>query len=113
MHTYSQGGAFANEANSDARFENTNFYLNEASFGGALYVSEYSNAKVLGSDFDRNLAINGGAIFNGGSSNIVDSTFDDNSAEDSVSRSYIDKKWSRIHFVTHHKTETRRGELYI
>jgi hypothetical protein len=113
MQSYSQGGAFANEANSDVRFENTNFYLNEASFGGALYVSEYSSAKVLGSDFDRNLAMNGGAIFNGGSSNIVDSTFDDNSAEDSVSRIYIHKKWSRIHFFTDHKTETCRGELYI
>jgi hypothetical protein len=39
----------------------------------------------LGSSaFDSNLAIDGGAVYNGGISNMYDSTFIDNAAEDGV-----------------------------
>lgn len=96
--TCSQGGAYATEANAFGRFENSNFYVNEASSGGALYVSEYANVKVLGSDFNMNSAISGGAMFSLGSSNVFDSSFDNNSAEDSVS-SYHCVEWDWIQFV--------------
>jgi len=75
------GGAFAEEGYSENRFETSSFFKNEAAFGGALYVKEFSTSKSLGNTFEDNLAIEGGAIFSAGFTSVVDSTFENNSAE--------------------------------
>jgi len=75
------GGAFAEDGYSESRFETSNFYKNEASYGGALYFKELSTTKSLGSVFEDNLAMEGGAIFSAGFADVVDSTFENNSAE--------------------------------
>lgn len=76
-----QGGAFAEEGYSENRFETSSFIKNEAAYGGALYVKEFSTSKSLGNTFEDNLAIEGGAIFSAGFTSVVDSTFENNSAE--------------------------------
>merc|ERR1719329_1156620 len=75
------GGAFSEDGYTESRFETSNFYKNEASYGGALYFKELSTTKSLGSLFEDNRAIQGGAIFSAGFANVVDSTFEKNSAE--------------------------------
>ena len=66
------------------RFENSEFYSNEASAGGAMYIAGYSIAKILGGLFDKNTGINGGAIFDGGAMDCYDATFNENVALNSV-----------------------------
>jgi hypothetical protein len=82
-----QGGAYANDVYSNCRFEKSEFYRNEASSGGALYVASYSIAKILGGLFDKNIGINGGSIFDGGAVDIYDAKFNENVALNSVSHS--------------------------
>jgi predicted outer membrane repeat protein len=84
------GGAVANGAESESRFENAKFRNNKASSGGAFLTSQYSTTLILGSEFDQNLGINGGAIFSGGDSVVMDTTFHQNFAEDSGGAMYID-----------------------
>eukprot|EP00980_Cylindrotheca_fusiformis_P006602 scaffold1390_cov138-Cylindrotheca_fusiformis.AAC.5 len=84
------GGAYANDVYASARFENVNFNVNEASSGGALYLATYSTTQLLSNNLYKNIAFNGGAIFDGGSTNIYDSVFNENKAEDSGGAIYVD-----------------------
>ena len=87
-----QGGAYANDVYASLRFEQSEFYHNEASAGGAVYVASYSIAKILGGSFDKNTVINGGAIFDSGAVDVYDSTFNENVAWNWV-RALIDRQY--------------------
>lgn len=78
------GGAFAGETGSDAVFQFSGFRSNEAASGGAIHNPSDSKMNVGSSTFDSNLALNGGAFYNGGISNVYDSTFLENLAEEGV-----------------------------
>ena len=53
--------------------------------GGAVYLADNSESKFFLNEFEDNLAIDGGAIFNGGTLDLIDSKCSGNFAENSVS----------------------------
>ena len=81
-----QGGAVSVGTGSIADIQDSSFTWNEASSGGALYVSEHGGAKILRADFANNVALQyGGAAHFGGVVNIAESTFHDNTGVEGVS----------------------------
>jgi predicted outer membrane repeat protein len=53
-------------------------------------VSEYSDMDFGSTSFDSNFALDGGAVYNAGISDIYDSTFTDNFSEDGVRRAVLE-----------------------
>lgn len=81
-----QGGAVSIGAGSLADIRDSSFTWNEASSGGALYVSELGVAEISRADFANNVALQfGGAMHVGGMVNIDESTFHENTGLEGVS----------------------------
>ena len=82
-----QGGAYAGERKAEVKFQFSTFRSNEAADGGALYVPMDAEMSLGMSTLDGNRAQEGGggAVCNGGTSDIHDSNFLDNYANEGVS----------------------------
>lgn len=80
-----QGGAVASEQPRTINIEKSSFIGNEAGSGGALYVPPFSQTSLISDIFRKNSAIDGGAVYNDGTTSIVESVFKENFAENGVS----------------------------
>ena len=66
--------------------QRSSFHGNEAASGGALYLEAYSQVSLVSNTFVNNYAIDGGAIYTNAVTSVVESVFQDNYAENGVSR---------------------------
>ena len=75
------GGAICWNNTKNGYIHHSQFDINKAHDGGAIYFSE-ANGIITYSTFTNNTATSGGAIFNNGTININGNTFTDNRADD-------------------------------